>query len=252
MRPLTAQNLRAWGQRMRHFVGALAGAVLGFGTLTAGAQEAAPARVLVELFTSQGCTACPKADLVLAGLTQDPRVIALALHVDYWDYLGWKDSFGQERFTKRQKAYARQAGDRMIYTPQIIVGGTDRMVGSEGGTVAAAVARHAGQPMRVRLTLSRDAEGRLVIRAEAVPPTDKVLRVDVVRFLPEATVDIRRGENAGRTITYHNVVTSWENVARWQATGPFEIAAAMAGSEPAVVVVQAEGPAEVLAVAELR
>jgi hypothetical protein len=189
---------------------------------------------------------------VLAELTRDPRVIALSLHVDYWDYLGWKDSFGQERFTKRQKAYARHSGERMIYTPQIIIGGQDRMVGSEGHAVRAAVTRHAGAPLRVRLTLSRGADGRLMIRAEAEPPTDRQLRVDLVRFLPEATVEITRGENAGRTITYHNVVTSWENLALWTSSRPFEMAAPVQGSDPLVVVVQAEGPAEVLAAAELR
>jgi hypothetical protein len=237
---------------MRHFVSALGSAAVALGTLSAGAQEADTGRVLVELFTSQGCSSCPAADSVLAELTTDPRVLALSLHVDYWDYLGWKDSFGQARFTSRQKAYARHAGDRMIYTPQIIVNGDDRVVGSEGLAVAAAVDRHAGQPLRVRLALGRGDDGRLVIRAEAVPPTDRELRVDVVRFLPEATVNIRRGENAGKTITYHNVVTSWENVARWQAMQPFELATPASGPQPAVVVVQGEGPAEVLAVAELR
>lgn len=237
---------------MRHFVNAVGGVLLAIGSASAHAQETPQGRVLVELFTSQGCPACPVADSVLAALTQDPRVIALSLHVDYWDYLGWKDSFGQERFTKRQKAYARQAGERMIYTPQIIVNGEDRVVGNEGAEVAAAVARHAGRPLRVRLTLSRAADGRLVIRAEAVPPTDRQLRVDVIRYLPQAVVAIERGENAGRTVTYRNVVTSWENVALWQATQPFELAAPMGGSDPAVVVVQAEGPAEVLAAAELH
>jgi hypothetical protein len=237
---------------MRHFVRALGCAVLAASTSVAAAQDAAPGRVLVELYTSQGCSSCPGADSVLADLTRDPRVIALSLHVDYWDYLGWKDSFGQERFTKRQKAYARHAGERMIYTPQIIIGGQDRMVGSEGYAVQAAVTRHAGAPLRVRLTLSRGADGRLMIRAEAVPPTDRQLRVDLVRFVPEATVEIARGENAGRTITYHNVVTSWENLALWTSTGPFEMAAPVQGSDPLVVVVQAEGPAEVLAAAELR
>lgn len=241
-----------WGNRMRHFVSALGGAFLAIGAAASNAQESGAGRVLVELYTSQGCSSCPGADSVLAELARDPRVIALSLHVDYWDYLGWKDSFGQERFTNRQKAYARHAGERMIYTPQVIVGGADRLVGSEGGAVAAAVARHADQPLQVRLTLSRDAEGRLVIHAEAVPPTERALRVDLVRYLPEATVTIERGENAGRTVTYHNVVTSWENLGTWQATQPFQHSTVVGGEDPAVVVVQAEGPAEVLAVAELR
>lgn len=216
------------------------------------AQDGGESRVLVELFTSQGCSSCPGADSVLAGLTQDSRVIALSLHVDYWDYLGWKDSFGQERFTQRQKAYARQAGERMIYTPQIIVNGVERMVGSDGALVMAAVDRQVGQTVQVHLTVERTPDGRLVVRAEAVPPSDRRYRVDLVRYRPSATVNIDRGENAGRTMTYHNVVTHWENLAQWTATRPFEMTTPMNGTEPAVVVVQAEGPSEVLAAVELR
>lgn len=207
--------------------------------------------VVVELYTSQGCSSCPPADALLAQMMSDPRVLALSMHVDYWDYLGWKDEFAKPAFTARQKSYARAAGDRMIYTPQMVVGGIDRIVGNDPDLVAAKVRAHAGQPRTVRLTLTRVGD-RIVIRAVAVPPSDRSFRVQLVRYRDHALVQIQRGENAGQEITYRNVVTSWEHVADWRATGPFELATPAKGSEGAAVIIQADGPAEIVAAAALR
>ena len=206
--------------------------------------------VVVELYTSQGCSSCPPADELLRQLAANPDVIALSMHVDYWDYLGWKDKFAQAAFTDRQKAYARAAGDRMIYTPQMVVGGTDRIVGSDAGAVAATISAHSGQKRTVRLNLTREGD-RVVIRAEAVPPSDRSFRVQLVRYRDSSTVAISRGENAGHEITYSNVVTSWEHLADWRATGPFELSAAVAGDERSAVIIQADGPAEIMAAATL-
>lgn len=242
---------------MRQIVSAACGLVMGFSAAAQAEETAAPARapgtapVVVELYTSQGCSSCPEADALFAELARDPRVIALALHVDYWDYLGWKDGFGQEAFTKRQKSYARAAGDRMIYTPQLVVGGVERLVGNKREDLEAAVARQAALAARVRLTVTRGADGRIMIRAEAVPPSDSSLRIDIVRYRPEQQVQIERGENAGHSFTYHNIVTSWDTLAVWRATVPFEMAAPDTGSGPLVVIVQADGPAEILAAAAL-
>ena len=96
------------------------------------------APVVVELFTSQGCSSCPPADELLREMSKRPDVIALAFHVDYWDYIGWKDEFAHPGFTKRQKAYAKAAGERMVYTPQMIVHGVVRVVGHEPEALAAA------------------------------------------------------------------------------------------------------------------
>ena len=109
---------------MRHFVNAACGLWLA----AAGAVHAEPV-VVVELYTSQGCSSCPPADEFLAMMASDPRILPLALHVDYWDYIGWEDKFAQAKFSDRQRAYAKAVGSRTIYTPQLIIGGADRIEG---------------------------------------------------------------------------------------------------------------------------
>lgn len=187
----------------------------------------------------------------MADLAQDPNVIALSLHVDYWDYIGWKDTFGNAAFSKRQKAYAKAEGSRMIYTPQIIVEGADRVQGNDVLAVADAIRRHMMVPDAVRLQAERMGD-QVLIRAEADPPLNRMARVQLVRYQPEATVTIERGENAGRQITYHNIVTDWQVMAEWPGQAPFMMVADAPGSEPVVVIVQADGPAEVLAAIELE
>jgi hypothetical protein len=206
--------------------------------------------VVVELYTSQGCSSCPPADEMVATLAADPGVIVLALHVDYWDYIGWADQFAQPKFTERQKGYARAIGSRTIYTPQLIVGGIDRIEGVAPEALAAALARHREAAPRVRLTAVRTGD-RIDIRAEAMAPLAAPARVQLVRIDPEETVTIERGENAGRTITYRNIVTDWQAVAEWPGSGPLEIIASAPGDEPAVVIVQEAGPAGILAAARV-
>ena len=109
---------------MRHFVSAACGL-----WLAAVAPVGAEPVVIVELYTSQGCSSCPPADEFVAMLASDPRILPLALHVDYWDYIGWEDHFAQGKFTDRQRAYAKAVGSRTIYTPQLIIGGQDRIEG---------------------------------------------------------------------------------------------------------------------------
>lgn len=241
---------------MRQIVSAACGLWLACGV--AGAVQAqapsgdvADPGIVVELYTSQGCSSCPPADAFFAELVDEPGVIALSLHVDYWDYLGWADAFAQAQFTERQKAYARSVGKKMIFTPQVVVGGQDRMVGHKADEVRAAIARHAGLPRDVRLTVTRQGDV-LRIRAEAVPPADRDIWVQIVRFAPERRVAIERGENAGRIVTYRNVVTSWEGVGDWNALQPLDLTAPAAGEEPLVVILQEEGPAQIVAAAALR
>src|ERR1700710_942877 len=96
-------------------------------------------RAVVELFTSQGCSSCPAADKVLGELARDPNVIALSLPIDYWDYLGWKDTLADSRFTARQKAYSRTRGDRDVYTPQVVVNGSAHVIGSDREQIDGAI-----------------------------------------------------------------------------------------------------------------
>ncbi|MFV0492583.1 MAG: DUF1223 domain-containing protein [Pseudorhodobacter sp.] len=230
----------------------IAGAIAGVLAIAAPvmAQEQ-PAPVVVELYTAQGCSSCPPADTLLGQLADDPRIIALALHVDYWDYLGWKDKFADPKFTKRQKAYAKAVKDRMIYTPQMIIQGQDRVVGSRPEEVDAAISGQLGRESGVTLHLSRD-EGGILIRAAASPPPENPLWVQLIRFRPEEQVAIKKGENAGMKMTYRNIVTSWQRLGEWKGQQPLEMRADLGGGDPAVVIIQRAGPAEILAAQLLR
>jgi hypothetical protein len=206
--------------------------------------------VLVELYTSQGCSSCPPADEFMSHLANDPNVIALSLHVDYWDYIGWKDTFADPQFTKRQKAYARAIGSRTIYTPQMIVGGQDRVEGNDPMVVSDKIRKHMTVPAPVQLSLTRKGD-QVLISAWAEGAVPGEMRVQLVRYKEREVVSIGRGENAGREVVYHNIVTSWQPVAEWDGRGPLDLVADAPGADPVVVIVQKEGPAEVLAVARL-
>lgn len=206
--------------------------------------------VVVELFTSQGCSSCPPADRILGELAEDDNVIALALHVDYWDYLGWKDEFASPENTKRQRAYARAKGERTIYTPQMIVGGMDHVVGSRGMKVAKIVQKHAKRKMPVDIRLRRSGD-TLSIEATGVGDLPNMV-VYVATYSPEETVDVRRGENAGRTLTYHNVVRRMAPVGRWNGQGTFSASANVSGNAPVVVLVQAGNGGPIMGASRLR
>lgn len=216
----------------------------------AGAVAAQGNPVVVELFTSQGCSSCPPADDILAELGDRDDVIPLALHVDYWDYIGWKDEFAQHAFTQRQKAYARTGGWKMIYTPQMVVNGVDDVVGSRPMKLNKLIRKHADAPSHVDLDLTRDG-AHVVIRAEA----DGALRpcdIHVVRYLPEQQVQIVRGENAGRTLTYTNIARGWDVVARWDGRGVYEGKVEVGEGAPVVVLVQDPADGHIVAAARLR
>lgn len=196
--------------------------------------------VVVELYTSQGCSSCPPADAFLAErLAGRKDVLALALHVDYWDYIGWKDKFGAPEYTARQKAYAARAGHRSIYTPQFIVGGRDHVVGFKPMEVADLIAAHRAGPNLVQIS-TKKAGGALAISITALPaakaPRDMI--VQVALYKPREDVVIKRGENAGRTIHYANIVTDLIELGSWDGRGPFEARFEGAGPRRAAVIVQ--------------
>jgi hypothetical protein len=215
-----------------------------------GAATAHPV-VVVELFTSQGCSSCPPADAVLSQLVNRPGVIPLALHVDYWDYIGWTDKFGSPDNTARQKAYAHAAGSRTIYTPQLIIEGDDRVEGPRPLDVAELIQEHHAETTPVELTLVRDGDSVKIDASSSQTFGQKVL-LELVRYLPEQTVEIERGENAGKTITYRNIVTAWQTVATWDGAQPISLLAQAQGNQAVVVIVQKPGPGEILAAAALR
>ena len=207
--------------------------------------------VVVELYTSQGCSSCPPADAILHDLAERDDVIALALHVDYWDYIGWKDAFADPAHTARQKAYAVEAGRRSVYTPQMIVGGVDSVVGARAMELSKYIADHAAAPDRVRLSLARQGE-TLVIRAEMVGAAARApMVVQLVHFTPERSVKITRGENAGRDMTYANVAHGLKIVAEWTGEEPLEMTTPIAHADPLAVLVQAQNHGPILAAAKL-
>ncbi|MDP5086447.1 MAG: DUF1223 domain-containing protein [Yoonia sp.] len=205
--------------------------------------------VVVELYTSQGCSSCPPADEMLADLAKRDGVIALALHVDYWDYIGWKDSFGRPENTARQHAYAHAANATTVYTPQMIIGGVDHVIGSRPMQVMDTVQAHSRQGNPFDVTLVRRG-GDVTITAPPGPRGDYL--VQLVRYIPEETVAIGRGENAGRSLTYANIVTSWDVIGRWDGRSALTLQAPAAGNNPVVVIVQQATHGPIVGAAELR
>jgi hypothetical protein len=193
----------------------------------AGFSAAAPARaddavqprpILVELFTSQGCSSCPPADAILGKLSQRPNVIALSLPITYWDMLGWKDTLAIEANTRRQKAYAQMMSHGGVYTPQIIVDGVADVVGSREAAVNAAIAARRDALLRqASVTVSLNATPNEV-RVMVGPARDRNTHDAVIwmfRVLSQATVKIGAGENDGRTMTYRNIVRDLKPVGMW-------------------------------------
>ncbi len=207
--------------------------------------------VVVELYTSQGCSSCPPADELLAKLSDREAVIPLALHVDYWDYIGWKDIFGKPAHTARQKAYARSAGRRMIYTPQMIIGGVADVVGNKPMDVLDQIAEARKRQSGVRLDVGRKGS-RLVISATADHPWPDGLSVQLVRYQPSQVVKITSGENAGMTMKYTNIVTDWREIATWDGASALSLSTPLKGSQPAVVIIQEPGPGQIVAAVRLR
>lgn len=164
---------------------------------------ASTAPVVVELFTSQGCSSCPPADAFLTELRATPGIIALTYHVDYWDYLGWKDTLGGPEFSQRQYDYAKARGDMDVYTPQMIINGGRHVVGSQKDNVRAAIAGARQQTWPVRVTLGENGR-EITVELGAGAKEDATLWL--LPLVPLMSVKILKGEIAGREIEYRNVV----------------------------------------------
>ena len=225
---------------MRQIVPYLIGATLF--AINAHAAKAGDA-VVVELYTSQGCSSCPPADALLHSLARNPDLIPLALHVDYWDYIGWKDTFASKRLTDRQYAYAHAMGASMVYTPQIIVQGQTALTSATKSQLDRAIADLAAAPS---VDIDVDRQGDSITISADSDGAGPVI-VQLVRFIPKQTVTIERGENAGEVITYSNIVTEWNRLDEWNGKGHFEVGVPLKGKDQAVVIVQSVGPGRILA-----
>jgi len=204
-----------------HPISRLTGALGVCAVVAIAPQAQADPRAVVELFTSQGCSSCPAADKVLGELAKDPNVIALSLPIDYWDYLGWKDTLADSRFTARQKAYSRARGDRDVYTPQMIVNGSAQVIGSDRAKIAGAIdtTKKADGVMSVPVSVSLSGKQiNVSIAASSKGPAAKHGEVWICSVSKSVPILIGRGENRGREVTYHNVVRNLLKVGDWNGT----------------------------------
>jgi hypothetical protein len=178
--------------------------------------------VVVELFTSQGCSSCPPADAMLAGLSDEPDVLPLSFHVDYWDYLGWADSFARPEFTLRQERYALVAGERSVYTPQVIVDGQDTAVALGPAQLMGLIDASRVSPATISVQRDTTPRGEVI---ELMPLSDLGGGVDIllVRYAPEREVHMTAGENRGKAITYTNVVLSLDRLAEWDGIAALRV-----------------------------
>jgi hypothetical protein len=192
-------------------------AILTVGLLMANCAVArAEPRALVELFTSQGCSSCPPADKLLGDFAADPSLVAISVPIDYWDYLGWKDTLASAGHTARQRAYAHVRGDRQVYTPQIVVNGSVHVLGSDRAAIERAIGQTGRNSAIMSLPVELSVEGSsLNVKISATESERSSGEVWLCPLARAVSVAIGRGENHGRTVTYHNVVRGWVKVGDW-------------------------------------
>lgn len=217
------------------------------------AQAAGHRPVVVELYTSQGCSSCPPADAFLARLAERKDVLALTLPVTYWDMLGWKDTLASDADTRRQKAYAATLGRGGVYTPQMIVDGTRDFVGGREAAIDAAISARENDPTAVPVEL-RATPQELRIAVGAGDPGANAT-IWLFHLQSKATVAVGAGENSGHTLSYRNVVRDVKPVGLWKGQAlTLDLPRAEPGAPPhdaVAVVVQEGGYGRILGAASL-
>jgi hypothetical protein len=184
--------------------------------LTGSFASAGEPRAVIELFTSQGCSSCPAADRLMGELSSDPSLVTMSLNVDYWDYLGWKDTLALHGHSNRERAYANARGDREVFTPQVVVNGVAAVLGSDRTAIDNAIAktRKEARPLALPVALKVDGNNITVDVADARDER-KSGEVWLCPITARVTVDVGRGENSGKTLTYYNVVRRWVKLGDW-------------------------------------
>jgi len=173
---------------------------------------------VIELFTSQGCSSCPAADALLGQLAERPGFVALSYSVDYWDYLGWRDTLGSPANSERQRDYAKARGDGRVYTPQAVVDGVTHANGSDEDAIQAAVAAASVRLAQVKVPVSMHGEGdTLVIDVGAAPETSDQRSATIWLAIAKEVekVVVARGENRGRELSYHHPVRELTPIGMW-------------------------------------
>ena len=207
---------------------------------------------VVELYTSQGCSSCPPADAMLEDLAKRDNCDRLGAACGYWDYIGWVDDLADPAYTARQRAFARAKGSRTVYTPQMIFDGRDHIIGSRPMDVMDQIMAHAARPDDVNVTLTRDGKRAAYRSAKGRKFSWQCGCSDCAATRPKVMRDIHRGENAGRTIVYANVVTSWQNVGGWNTNQSLVMEAQLTGADPVAVIIQDGTDGPILGAAQLR
>jgi hypothetical protein len=207
---------------------------------------AGDSKTVIELFTSQGCSSCPPADKLLGELARDGRLVALSVPVDYWDYLGWRDTLALHAHTVRQKAYADARGDRQVYTPQVVINGVIQAIGSDRREIDRAIAAaDTNRVPAIPVSLKRNGDK---IDIEIAAGSGTPAPIYLLSIACETKVAIRKGENRGKTITYFNSVKSWRRLGEW--TGPaMRVSVPVgdltsAGADGLAILIQAGSPEE--------
>lgn len=216
-----------------------------FVALPLGAAAAEPAPpVVLELFTSQGCSSCPPADIAVAQAADRPDVIALSFNVTYWDHLGWKDTFARPEFTMRQEAYARALGHPGPFTPEVVAGGRVDSVGNSSGRIASLIAQGRSQA----LTRVNVAGARVTVAAGIAPR--RGADVWLIRYDPRVIqVPVKAGENTGKTLPQRNVVRVLQRLGGWTGSASAYALPAAAPGLASVILVQARDGGPILGLA---
>jgi len=226
----------------------------GVASSAAPVRAAAAAPVVVELFTSQGCSSCPPADKFLGELAQRSDVLALAFHVDYWNYIGWTDPFASKLATQRQRDYSQRLALRYVYTPQMVVNGVAEGVGAEPETIDPLItAAAADDASRAITMLGRAANGRLTVHIDAGTPPEPA-SIWLVGFDREHTTRVLHGENEGRTLKDYQVVRSFQEIGTWNGAAlDLDVAGnAVSGDGSVAVLVQLRGTGRIIGAATLK
>ena len=220
-------------------------------------QPGRPADAVIELFTSQGCSSCPPADQLLGELAERPGIVALSYSVDYWNYLGWRDTLSSASNSERQREYARARGDGRVYTPQVVVDGIIHVNGSDENAIKQAMRDSSRRLANVKVPVSMRADGSTLVIDVAAAPEQSYTRAATVWLAvakEKETVAITRGENRGRNLSYHHPVRELSPVGMWKGEAmtlrlPLKDLKAM-GGDCLMALLQVEDAGPILGAAE--
>ena len=210
--------------------------------------------VVVELYTSQGCSSCPPADKYMGELTKRKDVLGLTFHVDYWDYIGWKDPFAMPQNTTRQRRHSQSLGLRNIFTPQMVIQGAVSAVGSDRMDVDQAI-HQTKKLAQVAVSLRHHKNGQLNIMIPAAATKDTA-KIYLVAYDDKHSTSVKRGENGGRKLSYYNVVREMKQVGTWSGS-KFALSVPLsglmsAGRSACAVLVQSVRTGRILGAAQIR